>query len=252
MSTPGNRCFCAKEHACGLQQKRKRALDSDPDPDPWRKGTQGQKQAVGQCSIGAPSPPFWPLGAQKPALQPLPGQPRRRTRVRPGRTLTALPPPWAGPFYPSLFPSRSRAIPGLGVRSQRDKAQDSRCHHGGKAATRPGGPEPLPPSGPVWACAGAPGPSCPLSKQSSSRGCSPLGVGAFVPSRGLGAAHVYPGWCLGAPARPAGARGPGPGYRDALPLPTLATTVAPAGPPGTRESLWTPELILGATLVLVQ
>ncbi|KAB1262770.1 CDK5 and ABL1 enzyme substrate 2 [Camelus dromedarius] len=38
LSTPGNRCFCAKEHACGLQQKRKRALDSDPDPDPWRKG----------------------------------------------------------------------------------------------------------------------------------------------------------------------------------------------------------------------
>ncbi|XP_045372185.2 RBBP8 N-terminal-like protein isoform X1 [Camelus bactrianus] len=39
LSTPGNRCFCAKEHACGLQQKRKRALDSDPDPDPWRKAS---------------------------------------------------------------------------------------------------------------------------------------------------------------------------------------------------------------------
>ncbi|XP_072800643.1 RBBP8 N-terminal-like protein isoform X2 [Vicugna pacos] len=39
LSTPGNRCFCAKEHARGLQQKRKRALDSDPDPDPWRKAS---------------------------------------------------------------------------------------------------------------------------------------------------------------------------------------------------------------------
>ncbi|EPY87476.1 hypothetical protein CB1_000243012 [Camelus ferus] len=63
LSTPGNRCFCAKEHACGLQQKRKRALDSDPDPDPWRKGgwglltfTQGGAWGLlpGQQEPGAP------------------------------------------------------------------------------------------------------------------------------------------------------------------------------------------------------
>nr|XP_031543818.1 LOW QUALITY PROTEIN: RBBP8 N-terminal-like protein [Vicugna pacos] len=86
LSTPGNRCFCAKEHARGLQQKRKRALDSDPDPDPWRKGgwglltfTQGGAWRLlpGQREPGVPAQdigmPFhfllWPQRLQEAVLR---------------------------------------------------------------------------------------------------------------------------------------------------------------------------------------
>lgn len=194
----------------------------------------------GGHSTDAPTPPFWLLGAQQPALEPLPEQPCDRDPgqacVNPDCTSPrglALSPPACFPLERGRYQGY-REIPGTQLRTVVSSSL-SQGRRGILGHEQPPGLVVLNPS---------PCPS-PTGWGGHSRTllcvCSLWGFG--------GRSRARQGWYLWASPTPRSSLG----YQDILPLPAPATVAAQARPPGAHESLRTPELAdTACRLVFVQ